>query len=119
MTLRLITHLTALPIETLRKIYADVRLEVKEPEETSADFDADVLALANQDNLLQLKRKTVNRAIGMTYVVLNMLRSRPECQNCSHDDGLAAWLGMVAKHLNVKPIKAGIIIYNSVFPWYD
>lgn len=113
MTLRLITYLSEQPTETLRNLYGATRLLTKEPNETSEEYDRDVLALANQDNMLQLKRKTVNRAIGMTYVALNMLKAKPECQKCSTAEGVDIWLGMVARLLNMTRARARHIIYNS------
>lgn len=114
MTRRLVKYLATQPIETLRVIYTTARLQAKQPEETSAEFDTYVLDRAKQDNSLQLEKKIVNRAIACTYIVLTMLRDKPECLNCKTIEGIDKWLDMVAYHLGSNRAYTRSIVYNSV-----
>lgn len=117
MTQRLVRHLETLSIEALRNIYGAARLEAKQPEETSAEFDAYALDQAKIDNCLQLAKPKINQtAIELTYIALTTLRARPECQQgYSPDHGINAWLDMVARHLNTTRKRARLIVYNELF----
>lgn len=114
MTRRLVQHLAKQSVEDLRIIYRSVRLDIKQPDETSDEFDTYVLDRARQDNCLQLERKIVNRAIACTYIALTMLRDKPECKNCSTIEGVDKWLDFVAYYFNSNRAYTRLIVYNSV-----